>query len=304
MEKKTGYQEHKKGIMLSYEYFSQYVHPMLLEEFPTYKPRMAAVLAGEGSECYGYDDVMSQDGEFGVAYQLLIPGEDKEVYGKRLAQRLTELPDTFGNYKVLHGEKCGLMAIEDFYEKYLGFAEGPMAPEEWRSLTDAQLSTATNGKVFFDNYGKFSAIRTRLLNGYPEEERLRRIGLACQKAGKSGQYNLPRCTSRRQWVAACMVRADFMDAVSQIIFLLNRVYRPYFKWFPKAMETLPILGEEIGRNMEYFAILSMKLDKGTVVAMAENISQMIIEELRRKGITRSSSTLLEDHGREILAKLN
>ena len=304
MEKKRTYREYTKGLPLSRAYFEQIVYPMLKREYSSYLPRMAACFSGAGSEYYGYDDVMSQDRKFGVAYQLLIPGEDEQTYGKRLRERLSGLPQTFDGYQVLSDDRCGLMSIEAFYEKYLGYAEGPVTQEEWRTLDDCALSTATNGEVFFDNYGRFSAIRTRLLQGYPEEERRLRLAEACEKAGKSGQYNLGRCTSRRQWIAASIAAAEFMDSISQILFLLNRVYRPYFKWFPNAMKDLPVLGEELGRNMEYFSILSIKQDKGTAVALAENMCQLMIEELRKEGLTRSGSRLLAAHGRELKAKGN
>ena len=302
MEQNKRYREFKKGLELSQEYFYQVVYPMLTREFSDYLPRMAAGLVGAGSECYGYDDVMSQDREFGIAYQLLIPGEDEKVYGKWLREKLADLPKTFGEYKVLDREDRGLITIEGFYEHYLGLAEGPVSKQEWQEAKDAALSTATNGKVFFDHFGRFSAIRTRLLSGYPEQERLRRLALHCEKAGRGGQYNLYRCTSRRQWVAASLVTAEFMDEISQIVFLLNRTYRPYFKWFPNRMQNLPVLGTEISRNMEYFSILSIKQDKGTAVAMAENMSQMIIEELKKEGLTSGESRSLEDHAKEIREK--
>ncbi|MDO4555773.1 MAG: DUF4037 domain-containing protein [Lachnospiraceae bacterium] len=302
MEQKQTYGEYKKGLELSKEYFEQMVEPVLKDEFSDYIGRMAAGCMGAGSECYGYDDVMSRDREFGVSYQLLIPGEDMEAYGKRLKARLNQMPDTYGDYKVLRNERCGLMSVEEFYEYYLGLPEGPIREEDWESLGDAALSTATNGEVFFDHFGRFSTIRTILGQGYPKKEQFKRLAASCEQAGKSGQYNLYRCISRRQWVAASMVMTNFMDAASQIVFLLNYTYRPYFKWFPNEMAKLPILGEKISRNMEYFSILSIKQDKGTVVAMAQNMSLMLIEALKEVKITVGESKLLVDHAREIREK--
>ena len=64
-------------------------------EFANFLPRMAAGLIGEGSECYGFDDEISRDHDFGPSFQIYIPKEDMPVYGERLKHRLATLPKTF-----------------------------------------------------------------------------------------------------------------------------------------------------------------------------------------------------------------
>ena len=50
-----------KGLELAKAYYEEYGRPMIREKFPDYEGRIAVGLAGEGSECFGYDDEISRD---------------------------------------------------------------------------------------------------------------------------------------------------------------------------------------------------------------------------------------------------
>ena len=45
-----------KGLELSKKYFEKVYLPIIKSEFPEILEKMAAGLAGEGSECFGFDD--------------------------------------------------------------------------------------------------------------------------------------------------------------------------------------------------------------------------------------------------------
>lgn len=57
--------EKMKGLELSRKYVEEIYLPFLKEEFPELLERMAIGLAGEGSECFGFDDEISMDHDFG-----------------------------------------------------------------------------------------------------------------------------------------------------------------------------------------------------------------------------------------------
>ena len=61
-----------KGLELCREYFENYGRAML-EEFPEIKDRIAVGLAGEGSECLGFDDELSRDHDFEPALSFPAP---------------------------------------------------------------------------------------------------------------------------------------------------------------------------------------------------------------------------------------
>ena len=50
-----------KGLELSRSYFEEFGRPMLESQFPDLIPFLAAGLFGSGSECFGFDDLLSQD---------------------------------------------------------------------------------------------------------------------------------------------------------------------------------------------------------------------------------------------------
>ena len=64
-----------KGLELSRAYFEEYGLPMLREQFPDWVGRIAAGLIGSGSECFGFDDAISQDHDFEAGFCLFLPGE-------------------------------------------------------------------------------------------------------------------------------------------------------------------------------------------------------------------------------------
>ena len=75
-----------KGLELSEKYFEEYGRPMLEAEFPELTPYLAAGLAGSGSECFGYDDDISQDHDFEPGFILFLP--DESVVDRKTAFQL------------------------------------------------------------------------------------------------------------------------------------------------------------------------------------------------------------------------
>ena len=49
-----------QGLELAKRYYEKVGRPMLERDFPELLPRLAAGLVGEGSECLGFDDAISQ----------------------------------------------------------------------------------------------------------------------------------------------------------------------------------------------------------------------------------------------------
>ena len=62
-----------KGMELSRRYFEEYGRTMIDEKLSRYREYIAAGLVGEGSECFGFDDQLSADHDFGPAFCIWIP---------------------------------------------------------------------------------------------------------------------------------------------------------------------------------------------------------------------------------------
>ena len=53
---------------------------------------------------------------------------------------------------------------------------------------------------------------------------------------------------RNEIVAARMAETEFLDEAVHMIYLLNRRYKPFYKWFHRRLKELPILGEKTYMN--------------------------------------------------------
>ena len=196
-----------KGLELSRAYYEEIGQPMLKELFPGLYPRAAAGLAGEGSECYGWDDELSRDHDFGPGFSIWLSDEDYLKYGKDLQRAYDALPKDFGGFPARNTSgrgdgRVGVMPLRAFYARYIGEEQPPRSNLRWFMMQDEFLSSATNGEVFYDGAGDFSRVRDALLAYYPEDVRVKKIVACAGKMAQAGQYNYLRCVKRREYVQA------------------------------------------------------------------------------------------------------
>lgn len=85
------------GLELSRRYFEACL-PLLQEQAGDILPLCAVGLAGEGSECLGFDDATSRDHDWGPGFCLWLSREDLARHGQRLEDALRLLPGTFGAF--------------------------------------------------------------------------------------------------------------------------------------------------------------------------------------------------------------
>ena len=88
-----------KGLELSEKYFFEIGLHMLQKIFAQYIDRIAAGLVGEGSECYGVDDEISRDHDWGASFCLWLTPEDYTKIGCELQVAYTDLPKEFLGYE-------------------------------------------------------------------------------------------------------------------------------------------------------------------------------------------------------------
>jgi len=291
-----------KGLELSKRYFEEIYLPVIKSEFPEVFEKMATGLAGEGSECFGFDDEISQDHDFGPSCCIWLSSEDYEKYGLNLQKRLNELPKEFLGFKALNVSEFGdgrrgVLNMDDWFFKFLGDVKAPENLYDWRLIPEELLATAVNGEIFMDNSGQFTKIRNDLEKYFPEDIRLNKIATRCMKMAQSGQYNYLRCMKRNEIVAARLAETEFINETIHMIFLLNKKYKLFYKWMPKALKGLKILSEKT-----YFLIEELvKLPTGAVnrkFQIIEEISADVISEMKNQYIVprQLTSDFLQDYG--------
>ena len=287
-----------KGLELSKRYFYDIVLPEFEKNLKDILPLCAFGLVGEGSECYGYDDKISQDHDFGPSVCIWLRKDDYLKHKDKINEVLKKLPKTYLGFQELKesewgSDRRGLLNIEDFYFKFLGSSKAPETIADWQKIPETALATVTNGEVFLDNLGEFTKIREQLLNYYPEAIRQNKIATRLMNISQHGQYNYVRCLRRNDLVSANQCLYLFVDEVIHLVFLLNRRYKIFYKWANRALLDLKILGNEIHKLLQDMVFAQNK------IPYVRKICKVLADELRNQKLTNCESEFLGDLGVDI-----
>lgn len=305
-----------RGLELSRRYFEAVGKPLIRSRFSEYEPRIAAGLVGHGSECLGFDDLISTDHDYGPSFCLWLSQQDYLDIGKKLQAAYDALPGDFlGVPKRVaspySSQRVGVFSISSFYQMFVGPYLPPKNDIEWLLIPEENLSAATNGTVFCDNLGEFTSVREALLAYYPRDVWLKKISVRLCVMAQSGQYNYNRCIKRGDVVAARLAVDEFLRATIRVMHLINRKYTPFYKWSYQHMNLLvlppelpPLLKQlalqEIPRTSPIGDAFSSSLeisDENSIII--DQICMLVIKELHRLGLSGSNSDFLLDHGVEI-----
>lgn len=319
----------KNGMQLSKEYWQTYGKQLLeLPKFRDYKNRIAAGLVGHGSECYGFDDEISRDHDFGPGFCLWLTDEDYAKIGEDLQAAYNDLPQEFAGFgsreETPRAKSCesskrvGVFSISEFFENITGFSAAPSKnePHLWLSLSEPTLAAATNGQIFADPLGEFSKTR-QSFKLMPDDVRIslisRRLGMMAQ----AGQYNVPRMLARTDGAAAWLSINEFVRATASIVFLLNNPisagYLPYYKWQFAALRKLSVRMASrlsgVANQLESLMRLSsaacfggIGFGEGTkgsseaesrINEIIQNVCNEVVEELKYQGLSDCGETFLE-----------
>ena len=313
---------------------------MIHEKFREAEQRIAVGIAGEGSDCFGYDDLISRDHDFGTGVCLWLTEEDMNAFGRELSDAYTALVESRGGDGLTARlrERRGVMTINDFYSNVLGTdldveklcdifglnrrkkasdgdsdIEMELTGEFWNDLDNSCLATAVNGEVFRDDLGVFSAFRKFLLDYYPENVWRIRIAEELHSFSAALQVNYARCMTRGDVVAASVCKLRGLESAMQLFFLMKREYPPYYKWTYRRLT-------ELDREGVFSALLrdlSLRScntgawegrpynpDKlntdDEVVLITEKLASHIVRMLGQRGFIRSTDPYLEKYVDEVL----
>lgn len=290
-----------RGLELCRRYYEETAAPLIEERFGGACARFAAGLAGEGSECLGFDDEISRDHDFGPGFCLWLTDDDFEEYGAELKKLYEQLPKDYmgitrstqpqGAYRV------GVMRISDFYRRFTGCPSAPPDEASWFRIPPHLLAAATSGEVFRDGFGEFSRIRAELLPCYPRDVRLKKLAARVFVMAQAGQYNYPRCMKRGDMAAAAFALSRFAEAALEAFHLINERYSPYYKWLMRSALTLPVLHDAAQATGDLYTEHGSKCEK------IEFICARTADELRSRGLSGSRESFLVSHAEEIMLRI-
>ena len=305
------------GLKISEIFFEEYGLPMLENDFAEYKDQIAAGLAGQTSECFGYDDYISRDHDYAPGFCLWLPEELKKKIGDDLQKAYDELPvqEFILNHRADVGmaepsrimtgarsHRVGVHSIEEFYYEHTGMTHAPASTEDWLATPQMHLAEAVNGKVFRDPSGEFSAIRNIWKGYYPEDILKKKVAADLAMAGKTGQFNYDRSIKRGDIGAAYFCVTEFIYKISAALFLLNGRYMPYYKWRFRAMKDFTTLSSAVEPLMKLCQMSEeVSSDK---IDLIEEISGLVIKELVGRGWSSGHSDYLLDNAKLVMKTIN
>ena len=292
------------GIQLSKLYYERFGAEMIHKEFGKYENRIAAGIAGPGSDCFGFDDETSHDHDTGAGFCLFLTDEDYEKIGFSLSRAYTALPDEIDGYKKLKetpygSSHFGVKKISDFYLPLTGTPGAPETGLQWLYTPESSLAAAVNGEVFRDDLGAFTAIRNKIQSGMPEDVRLKKIAARVISMAQSGQYNFERCLKHGETGAAALAIDEFAKSTMSLIYLLNGKYAPFYKWVFRGARELTLFAD-IAEKTE--KLVTEKTDPGQTESI-EEICGVFADYFRVNGLSASPENFLEPHAYEIRDKI-
>lgn len=254
-----------KGLDICRSYYEKYGAPMIREKFSDYEDKIAVGLFGEGSDCFGFDDEVSRDHDWGPGFMMLVRKNVYDKIGEELKRAYEDLPKEFLGYKRVTtpegSGRVGVICIEKLLCRYLGemfgindkddmasalgiatdsALTGVIVQERLVYVPETVLAQFVNGEIWRDDTGVITAIREKMGEYYSDDVWRHKLGVSLILTGQCGQYNLLRELKRGDRVTSFTYLSDYIKNMLHTLFIINRKYAPYDKWLVRAAGELNI----------------------------------------------------------------
>ena len=295
-----------KGMELCKAYYDTYGAPMIHEKFSDYETKIAVGLAGEGSDCFGYDDGISRDHDWGPDFCLWLDDETYDEIGMKLQEEYEKLPDEFQGYHRTISKngmgRRGVCRISDFYKRILGEENYPQI--QWEKVEDYALATASNGMVFRDDEGKFLAFRNEIKKGYPQNIRFLKLADGVAKVCQTGQYNYFRMMERGDFLSADRMLSDCIGHAMKLQHYICNVYPVHDKWLRVSTQKLENGQQLLAILKDLHACLNKNDSKvvQTVRDLTNRLGDFFARELYEHDDISDIENYLDVHTDELVVK--
>jgi len=292
-----------KGIAIAREYYEVYGKPMLQEKFPQYIDRIAAGLAGRGSDCFGYDDAVSRDHDWGPDFCLWVTEETYAQIGKQLEEAYHNLPEEFKGYRRaphINGKnRRGVIVISEFYKELTGAKR--YEEIDWSQVPDSSLAAAVNGEIFCDEEGVFTDFRNKLRQGYPENMQLLKIAENAAKFAQTVQYNYMRMKGRGDDLTAQVMVWKGICYAMRLQHCIENRYPLHDKWLRRSLEETET-GKELSLLLQQLMQEISSGQDSRVQETIERVGEFFSREMYGLDIISDIDSYLDAHSEELVYK--
>ena len=232
------------GAELSRGYYRDCGRPLLYERFGQYMDALTVGLVGEGSECFGFDDRLSMDHDYGPSFCIwLSDGLFDEIGGALGAVRLPCRRSTWACAMRTAANSPRVGAASYAPGIFIG-SFSAHAPRRKRRANGSRylkrtLQRRRTACCSMHRTRSLSARAKKLLAFYLEDVRRKKLAASLVRMAHAGQVNYFRMARREDAVAARLALDQFIEHAMRALYLLNRQYCPYYKWMWRGLEKLP-----------------------------------------------------------------
>ncbi len=303
-ESSSKYSQTFTGMELSKKYFEEYGLPMIQAEFADYADTMTVGLVGEGSDCYGFDDAVSADHDFGPGFCIWLDDDVYEKIGERLQEAYLKLPQEYLGYKrfetAMGQGRRGVIKTSDFYIKHLG--TDIYEEVDFAQVDEYELAVCTNGHIFMGEHSRFLDMRERLLKGYPQQVRLVKLASDVALFSQTGQYNFMRMAEREDDFTSQLMLNEFCVNAMKLYHHFVNVYAPHDKWLKKSTMRLEGGDALIGLLEKVTSMYRIGEQINDVATAAEEVGAFLSALMYDTGDISDTDSYLGHHTGELMFK--
>jgi hypothetical protein len=244
------------GLDLAQMFYENVVRPIVDEEYPRL-PHSAGFL-GPGSEVLGFDDEMSTDHNWGLQFVLYLKDRDlprlAQPLHTLLAHRLpyqfrgffthfeavpddpgTEIPVERSDGPINH--HVYITSLRRVVREHMHMdVDKELSVMDWLLIPEQVLLSFTRGRVFHDGLDQLIPLRRKLAY-YPDDIWLYLLSAQWQRLGQEEPF-VGRAGIVGDNLGSAVIAARLVRDVMRLVFLMERQYAPYPKWFGSAFARL------------------------------------------------------------------
>ncbi|HEY6736402.1 MAG TPA: DUF4037 domain-containing protein [Candidatus Saccharimonadia bacterium] len=244
-------------LKLAKKFYIEAVEPVIGVEFPHLS--YSAALIGDGSGVLGYDTTLSRDHDWGPRLHLFV--EDRALASRISSVLDQHLPQEFLGYPVRFSKggspvrhHVDIHALGEFLHSYLGISSfDNLNPISWLAFPQENLLTLTAGEVFHDDADVLRNMRQKLAY-YPHDIWLYMLASGWRLLSQEMPF-VGRTAEVGDELGSKSITTHQCRRAMQLLFLIERKYAPYNKWFGTAFKEL-----KFASSMDQHLASAMKVD--------------------------------------------